>query len=111
METNSERIDALPDNAILTGGNPADFPPWTAAQRDAQIEALRYAFLRLASALHRNGTLDTATLQPDLDEAEVWFQDEPDTRAAVCYLAETLAYMRLKQGPAPKRPARTSGRG
>ena len=64
-----------------------------------------------AAVRPRSTVLDTATLQPDLDEAEVWFQDEPDTRAAVCYLAETLAYMRLKQGPAPKRPARTSGRG
>lgn len=111
MGTSSERIDALPENAILTGGNPGDFPPWTDAQRDAQIEALRYAFLRLASALHRNGTLDSAVLQPDLDEAEVWFEGEADTRAAVRYLAETLAYMRLKQGPAPKRRARTSSRG
>lgn len=92
--------DKLPKNAILIGRNPEDFPPWTDAQRDAQIEALRFAYCDLAKTLHEQGVLDMQEASASLSSSEWLFEgNSPGTLKAVRWLAGTLDYMRTKQGP------------
>lgn len=93
-------MDEIPKNAIIMGGEPADFPPWTDAQRDAQIEALRFAFCELAAALHEQGALDIQRVNANLGNAQWIYADKsPDTQNAVRWMTDTLAYMRTKLGP------------
>lgn len=101
-------MDALPDGAIVMGGHSADFPPWTDDQRDAQIEALRYAVCELAATLHEQGTLDIQKVNASLGNAEWLYADKsPDTLNAVRWIADTLAYMRTKRAPRTRRPGKT----
>jgi len=85
-------------NAIPIGGDQSQFPPYTNEGRDAQIEALRYAFLEMAGALHEAGVLDTAVLAGRLGNT-VWLHtDKPRTQETVLHLADALGFLRAKLG-------------
>ena len=82
--------------SIIMTSDASAFPPWTAAQRDAQIEAQRFAYLELVFALHRQGVLDMNKIEIHRDEPP--FHKNPETSQVVDWYADTLAYMRLKSG-------------
>ncbi|MBK8638058.1 MAG: hypothetical protein IPN92_07110 [Chromatiaceae bacterium] len=92
-------IDDLPDNAIIAGGDPGDYPPWDAARQDGELQALRFAFCQLAQGLHRAGVLDLAVLRAGLGDGEVWFRDQPETLRSSRWIEQTLAYTLKKSGP------------
>lgn len=103
-------MDALPDGAIVIGGDPVDYPPWTDDQRDAQIEALRFAFCELAASLHEQGVLDIQQVNASLGNAEWIYADKsPDTLSAVRWIVDNLAYMRTKLKPRTHRRGKTGG--
>ncbi len=80
------------------------FPPWVSDQRDAQIEALRFAFLELARALHEHGALDMNAVSGNLGNGQwLYAGKSPDTAAAVAWLADSLAATRGELGPPPHR--------
>lgn len=94
-------------NAIVMGAEPGSMPPWTDAQRDAQIEALRAAYIALAETLQTVGALDMQQLLPALGNLGHAYKDKsPDTYDAVMWLADTIEYNRAKIG-APTRHAVT----
>lgn len=76
---------------IVTGGPAEDYPPWTDAQRDAQIEALRFAYCDLVQELHRAGRVDAHELADNLDIAPGIFLDSSkDTLWAIQSLSRLL---------------------
>jgi hypothetical protein len=93
-----------PKNAIPMGAEPGAYPPWTDSQRDAQIEALRFAFCELVSALNSSGVLDAQQVLAGLGNSGWLYADKkPNTHAAVDWLADTIDYMRSKNlGPQSK---------
>lgn len=91
-------------SVIVLDANPDHFPPWSAEQQDAQLEALRFAFHHLARTLHENGQLSIPALNENLRNAEWLFADKrPDTRDAVRQIAAGLDYMQTKVKPLPRR--------
>lgn len=90
-------------NSIVMGAAAGSMPPWTDAQRDAQIEALRAGYIALAEALQTAGVLDMQQLLPALGRVGHIYKDKsPDTYEAVMWLADTIEYTRAKIG-APDR--------
>ncbi len=79
-----------------------DVPPWSDVQKDAQIEALRYAWFALTRTLHNEGILDMKDVQTELEDGTWVFQDSP-TKDAVNYFVSTTAYMHSKMNPFVKR--------
>lgn len=73
-------------------------PPWSAAQQDGQIEALRMAFLSLAALLHDRGAIDLDLLVQVMD-GDRWTVDRrPPARQAVDDLLAALERRRLAEG-------------
>lgn len=93
-----------PKNALLMGEQEGAYPPWTPQQRDAQIEALRFAYCELVNALNATGLLDAQQVLAGLGHSQWLYADKkPDTHAAVRWLADTIDYMRSKNpGPGPR---------
>lgn len=93
-----------PEHSILIGAPGPDFPPWTDAQRDAQIEALRFGYLELVKTLHEAGVLDMAKLNANLGNAEwIYAGKSPDTLQAVRRMSAALDDDRRRLGPLPTR--------
>jgi len=90
-------------NLLPMGGDPDLYPPYSKARQDAELEALRFAFCEMAALLHEQGGLDLQALAGRLGNAQ-WAIRRPDTQASVAWLAETLVYMRSKQGEPGGRP-------
>jgi hypothetical protein len=95
---------SYPKNALLMGAEEGGCPPWTDAQRDAQIEALRFGFCDLVAALNASGVLDAQQVLAGLGHAcWIYGDKKPDTHATVLRLADTIDYMRSKNpGPGAK---------
>lgn len=85
-------------NAIPLGGDNEHLPPFSKDRQDAELEALRFAFLELAAALHEAGTLDLDAVAGRLGNAEWLYVKKPKTRESVQWLADTLKYQRAKLG-------------
>ena len=93
-----------PKNALLMGTEEGAHPPWNDTQRDAQIEALRFGFCELVTALTETGVLDAQRVLEGLGQSGWLYADKkPDTHAAAMWLADTIDYMRSKRpGPGTK---------
>lgn len=95
-------------SVILLDADPAHFPPWDGEQKDAQLEALRFAFHQLARSLHESGQLSIPLLLENLGNAEWLYADKrPGTLDAVRQLAAGLDYMQQKVKPL-RRPGKRS---
>lgn len=89
---------------IPLDSNPGHFPPWSAEQQDAQIEALRFVLHELMRTLHESGQLHIPALQENLSNAEWIFADKrPDTLEAVRLLSVWLGCMPQKSAPPRRR--------
>jgi hypothetical protein len=94
-------------NTVAFSTEPGSLPPWTDAQRDAQIEALRFAYCELVSALNESGRLDAQQVLEGLAGSDwLYAGKKPDTHAAVRWLVDTIDYMRVKI-PGPHQAAKS----
>lgn len=92
-------MTTIPRNAIPMGADLDFFPPYSKERQDAELEALRYAFVELARCLHEGNLLDLQTLSGQMGNAEWIFADKsPRTLESVRELRGTLDYMRAKLG-------------
>lgn len=92
-------MTTIPRNAIPMGADLDFFPPYSKERQDAELEALRYAFVELARCLHEKNQLDLRTLSGQLGNAEWLFADKsPRTLESVQELREILDYTRAKLG-------------
>lgn len=86
------------NSLVFTEPGSTDFPPWTDAQRDAQIQALRDAFCMLAADLATRGVLPIEQVLEAVGRAIPLDKDSyPDRAAAALWLADTIDYIAAKR--------------